>query len=205
MSYPKAFSRAPEPILMLLALALAACGHTGNFTWVDDAPSSAPVSEGDYVIGAGDLLNVRVFNQEGMSAKVRVRNDGQVSLPFLNDFKAAGYTPTDLAQQLQTRLKDFIVNPVVTVSLEEARPLTVSVLGEVQKPGTYPVEVHASVLSALASAGGVTDFADRDRIFVLRPIATGTLRIRFTYRALCSAQGKAASFRLTTGDVVVVE
>src|SRR5512140_2351272 len=103
---------------ILLATLLAACATEGKFVWVQDYKSPAAAAEG-YVIGPGDLLDVRVFQQEGMSAKVRVRPDGKVSLPFLNDVEAAGYAPAVLAAQLQTRLKDFINTPVVTVSLEE--------------------------------------------------------------------------------------
>jgi polysaccharide export outer membrane protein len=92
----------------------------------------------------------------------------------------------------------------VTISLEEPKALSVPVLGEVTKPGTYPLDADCTVLHALAAAGGLTEFAAKDRIFVVR---TGPkpLRIRFTYGLLTQAQGHAASFRLRTGDVVVAE
>ncbi len=154
-----------------------------------------------YVIGNGDQLSIKVFNQEGMSGKATVREDGMISLPFLNDVQAAGATPTELAARLQGRLKQFVVNPVVTVSVEVARPTEVSVVGEVKNPGSYQVEPRGGVLQALARAGGLTDFADRDKVFVIRQ----QTRIRFTYRALTQADPSAVSFRLRAGDVVVVE
>lgn len=188
-----------------LVLLFVACAHNpGNFVWVDDFPPPPPPDERGYVIAEGDVLYVKVFNQEHMSGRVKVRSDGMVSLTFLGDVEAAGYTPSVLAEQLQTRLKDLIVNPVVTISLEETRPVAVSVVGEVAKPGIYNLEPASGVLNALASAGGMTEYASRDRIYVLRQ-AKQLVRIRFTYEALAHAEGRAGTFRLQPNDIVVVE
>lgn len=191
----------------LVALcALSGCTHVGPYVWVDEYKEELTSSSG-YLIVPGDVLNVRVFNQEAMSGRVRVRNDGKVSLPFVNDVDAAGRTPLALAQFLQGQLKSYINNPVVTVSLEEVKPIPVSVLGEVARPGVYPLEPGSGVLHAVASAGGLNDFASRDRVFVIRNAegkATAT-RIRFDYERLSKAEGKSAAFHLRTGDVVVVE
>ena len=171
-----------------------------GFIWVDTLQGS--VTEGPYLIAPGDTLSVRIYNQEAISGNVRVRSDGMISMPFLNDVEAEGSTPAQLAQRLQSRLTGFLVNPVVTVALQEARPLEVSVIGEVKRAGIYRLEPGAGVLTALAAASGFNDFADRDRIFVLRG---GKLRIRFTYAALSKSQERAAQFRLQPGDIVVVE
>jgi polysaccharide export outer membrane protein len=189
---------------LALALLAGACAHD-EYVWVADFPRSAPPQVGEYVVAPGDVLSIRVWNQDGMSGKVRVRSDGKISLPFLNDVMAAGYKPDVLAQQIQVRVKDFLTTPVVTVSLEEVKPLTVSVLGEVSKAGQYGLEPGAGVLNALATAGGLTDYAHRDRVFVLRDVGGKPARIRFDYRELAQAQGPAAAFRLQSGDVVVVE
>ncbi len=190
------------PALLVAVALLSGCagGRSADFVWVQDYAGPGRTGPG-YVIGNGDQLSVKVFNQEGMSGKATVREDGMISLPFLNDVHAAGSTPAELATRLQGRLKQFIVNPVVTVSVEAARPTEVSVVGEVKKPGSYQLEPRGGVLQALASAGGLTDFADRDRVFVIRQ----QVRIRFTYRALTRADPPAVSFLLQTGDVVVVE
>ena len=162
-----------------------------------------PLQSG-YVIQPGDILQVRVFNQPDMSARVRVRDDGKISIPFLNDVTAVGLTPNALAQQLQTRLKEFINAPVVTISLEEARPFSVPVIGEVTKAGVYALPPGAGVLQALAAAGGLTQYASKDKIFVVRDTPTRA-RIRFEFDQLTQAEGKAATFRLRLGDTVVVE
>jgi polysaccharide export outer membrane protein len=200
----------PETLLLAGVLALAAgCSHLGDYVWVDDLKEPSASGESEYLIAPGDVLNVRVFNQEGMSGRARVRTDGKISLPFLNDVEAAGHTPPALAARLQIRLKEFINNPVVTVSLEEAGPIQVSVLGEVAHPGAYAVHPRSSVLHALAAAGGLTQYASGDRIFVLRRGAAGAkpplLRVRFRYESLAHADGRAAAFRMRDGDVLVVE
>ncbi len=192
-------------LLWVTLLALVGCyTPRGAFAEVDDAKV---VEELEYVIAPGDTLQVRVFQQEAMSARVRVRADGKVSLPLVNDLPAAGKTPTGLATELQLRFKDFINNPVVTVSLEESRPLSVSVLGEVTRPGVVTLEPGAGVLQAIAAAGGLTDFAHKDGLFVLRKVAgdPAPRRIRFFWDALTRGEGRGARFVLVPGDVVVVE
>ena len=178
-------------------------------------PSGAfiPVSEfeatatGEYLVLPGDVLQVRVFQQEAMSARVKVRADGKVSLPFVNEVQVAGKPPVAIAAELQVKLKDFVNTPVVTVSLEETRPLTVSVVGEVVRPGTVTLELGAGVLQALAGAGGLTDYAQKDGLFVLRTISgrPQPIRVRFTWDELTRGVGKAARFGLVAGDVVVAE
>jgi polysaccharide export outer membrane protein len=142
-----------------------------------------------------------------MSARARVRPDGRISLPFLDDVQAAGSTTSALGKRIQAQLKEFVVNPVVTVSLEDLRAISVSVIGEVVRPGQFQFEQGAGVLPALAAAGGMTPFADKDGIYVIRQRKAGgdPVRIRFTYQSLTGAQGRASSFRLQGGDVIVVE
>ena len=192
-------------VVALLGL-LAGCKHVGAFTWVDQYKEPPRAAKSGYVIGRGDLINVRVWGQDAMSARVRVREDGKITLPFLNDVEAAGLEPSELAQRVQTKLKSYVVSPMVAVLLEEQAPIEVSVVGEVTRPGVYRVDQDAGVLKALASAGGLTPLAGRDRIFVLRQEGKAEpTRIRFTYRALTQAEGLAARFHLRAGDLVVVE
>lgn len=184
-----------------------ACVSAGRFVWID--AYQAPMADTDptYQIKIGDVLDVRVFSQEQMSGKARVRSDGKVTLPFLNDVVAAGYAPGVLAQQLQTRLKDFINAPLVTVAVEEAKPAPISILGQVARPGQYTLDAPLGVLQALALAGGTGEFARRDGVYVLRarPEHDTPLRLRFHTRALLRGEGPAASFRLQGGDIIVVE
>ncbi|MEI6226947.1 MAG: polysaccharide biosynthesis/export family protein [Deltaproteobacteria bacterium] len=194
------------PVLLLLAVT-AGCKTTGDAIPVESLAPAATSAQVEYVLQAGDVIAIRVWNQDSITTRARIRPDGRISMPFLDDVEAAGATPNALAKRIQIRLKDFIVNPVVTVSLEEPRPLLVAVLGEVVKPGNYPLEASAGVLQALANAGGMTPFANKDAIVVIRRKAdgSGVERIGFTYSGLTQVRGRAASFRLQPGDVVVVE
>lgn len=196
----------PGAALLLAVAASLACATHGAFVPVEEFPVAAP--EAEYRIAPGDVLAVRVWNQDSMSnAHARVRDDGKISVPFLQDVDVAGTTTSELSQRLQTKLKTYVNNPVVTITVEEVRPLRVSVLGEVAHPGQYELERNAGVLAAIAAAGGLTDYAHRDALFVLRGASDskGPTRIRFRYSSLTGGERPAASFRLRPGDVVVVE
>lgn len=189
----------------LAVLSASGCYHPGGvFTAVETWQEPA---NGEYLVCVGDVLQVTVFQQEAMSARVKVRSDGRVSLPLVNELVAAGKSPRELGVELEARLKDFVNKPSVRVAVEESRPLVVSVVGEVLRPGAMTLEATAGVLQALAASGGFTEFAHRDGIFVLRTVG-GTpapKRVRFTWEALARGVGRAAQFRLVPGDVVVVE
>jgi len=196
--------------LAALAAALAAgCKHAEPFVWVDKLPPEK-ADDGAYQIAPGDVLAVRVWGQETMSnPRILVRDDGRISMPFLQDVDAQGLTPTELGRSLEVKLKAYVVNPVVTVTVEVARPVRVSVLGEVTRAGAYELERGSLLIQALAAAGGRTPYASGDGIYVLRqsgaPGKPETLRIRFRWDDLAGGKLPAAGFKMRHGDVVVVE
>ncbi len=192
--------------LALVLLGLAACSSPGQFVWVAQLPAqyTARPSEKDYRIRDGDMLNVKVFNQEAMSTRERVRSDGRVALPALGDVDVRGKRPADLKQQLEEKLKGYVNAPSVTVSIEEFQPIQVSVLGEVTHPGSFALDPRATVAQVLASAGGLTDYASRDGIYVVRA-GPPPLRVRFTYEDLSRGIPPSQAFVLQDGDLVVVE
>jgi polysaccharide export outer membrane protein len=192
--------------LALGTILLTACGGArGAFVWVDQYPSPAP-EVGEYQIQAGDMVSIRVWDHEGLSVRARVRTDGKISVPLMDDVAIAGKTTADVAKLVESELKQrkLVLQPSVNVILEETKPLSVAVLGEVARAGMYTLDNGAGVAEALASAGGLTEFAHRDQIFVIRRNPT-PVRIRFTYGALAEARGQAATFRLKPGDVVVAQ
>jgi polysaccharide export outer membrane protein len=182
---------------------LAACHHNAPYTWVQRMPrdQTPPTVT---TINPGDLVDVRVFGQPDISSKGVVRPDGTLTLPLLGPVPVAGQRPEDTAQQLEERLTKFVIKPEVTVVIEQSR-LHVAVIGEVRAAGVVELDSPANVLEALAKAGGMTDFADEDSIYVLRKAGQQTLRVRFTYDQLTGAEPAAINFRLKPGDVVVVE
>jgi polysaccharide export outer membrane protein len=190
------------PLVTLLAL--VACGHTKSFVWVDNYQAPARPQEGETLIARGDVLQIRVFNQEQLSTRTRVRPDGRITVPLLNDVEAAGRAPPVLARDIEAHLKAMVKNAVVTVSVEESRPKSVLVVGQVNKPSTFLLDNASGVLQALVSAGGLTADASDDGIFVVRS-APAPARIRFTYDDLLDPRTNASAFKLQEGDVVVVE
>jgi polysaccharide export outer membrane protein len=189
------------PIVVLLAVAASACAHgSGRYTWVNDLPPDPP-SALEYRFHVGDGVNIRVFGQEAMGTKTRVRTDGKIAFPILGEIEVRGKRPAEVARELETKLVEYVVTPHVTVSVEEVQPLSVSVLGEVAKPGIFSLEYQSGVAQAIAAASGITDFASKDSIYVVR----GGQRIRFTLEAVSRGEGRAGSFALQSGDLVVVE
>lgn len=198
---PRRPARLPAALFATLLLS-SACAHRHDFTWVDElapAPAKAP----EILIGVGDALNVRVFNQDQLSSRARVRDDGKITLPLIHEVDAAGLTPQALAAAVQARFRELVKNAVVTVSIEERKPSTVLVTGEVAKPGIYVIDGETGVLRALLSAGGLGPDASDDQIFVIRRGVPS--RIRFKYESLLEPSGKAVTFKLEGDDVVVVE
>ncbi|CAN5425767.1 hypothetical protein BH09MYX1_BH09MYX1_31410 [soil metagenome] len=204
--------RARSPFLVALFVVLgilgSGCGPSGSFVWVKDAAPSAGIRDADgYKMAIGDLVNLRVFGQDNLSTRGKIRPDGMIAVPIVGDVLFKNRRPSEVAAELEAELKAYVVTPHVTITIEESQPFTVTVLGEVSRPATVIVDPSAGVLQALAAAGGFTDYADRDRIFVLRK-QDGTkppLRIRFSYADLAQGESHAVGFVLTAGDVVVVD
>jgi len=189
-------------LLLVVLFASTGCGSTGPYVWASQLKSDE-VGTFEYVIVTGDVVSVRVFNQEAMSTRAKVRSDGKISMPFLGDVAVVGKPPATVAREMEAGLKNFINSPNVTVTVEEFQPTTVSVVGEVSHPGIIAIERNAGVLQALATAGGLTENASRDDIFVLRELPVPR-RIRFTWELL-TRNPPTSTFRLRPGDIVVVE
>ncbi len=195
-------------LLPAALLVLAACYTPGRFIWVDDYREPPSLQDEGYVIRKGDKLYIKVWNQRDMDTpETLVREDGRITLSLLNDVDAAGLTPPVLARRVEELLKPMVSNPSVTVYVREPKQLQVAVLGEVKSPGMKMLEPGSGVLHALAQAGGFTDYAQLDGIYVLRrqPDSPTPLRIRFDYETTSRTQGKGSSFVLRTGDILVVE
>jgi polysaccharide export outer membrane protein len=151
----------------------------------------------DYRIGVDDVLDIAVWNVAELQKTVPVRPDGKISLPLVNDIVAAGLTPMELRAQLTKQMATFVQNPDVSVVVREIRSLKVSVIGQVRTPGRYDLKGPATVLDALALAGGCTEFASRRKITVLR----SAQRLHFDYDAAIS---KGDNLAIKPGDIVVV-
>jgi len=195
-------------VISLLAAGLGGCAER-PFVWVTDLPVQA---EERAVVGPRDSILVVVKNQGPLSGEFVVRDDGTYLQPTLGNIMVAGRDPTSIAGELQSRLAGIVTNPEVSVSIVKAAPVRVNVVGEVRAPGSYELMRDRRVVSALAVAGWLTDFARRDRVFVVRPDSQAGAqggrpeeRIRFRAAELTAAEPHSARFQLRDGDIVVVE
>jgi len=168
-----------------------------------DKPEKGPeVVPGDYRIGPEDLLYIAVWKNEALSRQVPVRPDGMISLPLLNDVRAEGMTPMELRDVLIRRFAEYMPDPEVSVIVQEIHSPKASVLGEVVHPGRYDLKGRTTVLDLLAAAGGLTEFASRSRIVILRDGGTRVRRIRFNYDK--AVQDGDENIELRPGDIILV-
>jgi polysaccharide biosynthesis/export protein len=158
----------------------------------------------DYVIGPNDLLSVVFWREPEMSGQVRVRPDGRISVPLLNDVPAVGLTPDELRRQLEQAAKKYIADPNATVVVVEINSRSVYVVGQVTTPGVYPLNTPMNVLQAIAAAGGLLEFADGEHIVIERNEPGGKARLRFNYSDVIKGKKAEQNVTLKPGDTVIV-
>ncbi len=160
----------------------------------------------EYIIGAGDVLEILVWKNETLSRTVTVRPDGKISLPLINDVQAAGMTPMELREAVVFELKKFKDVPEVSVIVTDAKSRVIYLLGQVARPGSYPLGPNATVIQVIAQAGGFTQFADRNGIVVIRRATRDAKeqRIEVSYRAILNGQSTKGDIALQAGDTIIV-
>jgi polysaccharide biosynthesis/export protein len=168
-----------------------------------DAPKPA-AADGNYVIGAQDVLDISVWKEPEVSRVVPVRPDGKISLPLLNDVQAAGLTPAALAAQITESLKKYVTSPQVTVIVTMINSQRVYISGEVVRPGAFPMLPGMTVMQALTSAGGFTPFAKMKSIYVLREESGKRVKYPFNYKQVVNGKSTDQDIQLKAGDTIVV-
>jgi len=166
---------------------------------------STTVSD-DYFIGAEDVLEVTVWRNLDLSKLVQVRPDGRISLPIVRDIVAVGKTPVQLADEISTRLKEYVQNPIVAISVKEVNSYSVFLIGEVVRPGRYPLKGRVTLLQGLTIAGGFTPVAARNQVVVFRTgeNGKGEQMLRASYDDIVLLGGISQNIELKAGDTVVV-
>jgi polysaccharide export outer membrane protein len=159
----------------------------------------------DYVIGADDILTVRVWQDDKMSGDVVVRPDGKVTLALINDIHAAGLTPEQFRAAIAAAAEKFVASPTVDVVVKQINSRKVFVTGEVAKPGTYALSGSMTVLQMLALAGGVTEYADKGNIGIFRDENGKQVRYRFNYNEVMEGKRLQQNIVLKVGDTIVVK
>jgi len=167
------------------------------------AKPSAPQASPTYVIGPDDTLYVNVWKEPDLTATLPVRADGMISLPLLNDVQASGLTPMQLAASITDKLKKYVADPRVTVTVTQMNSQRVYVTGEVSHSGPMPLTPEMTVLQALSSAG-FSQFANTKGIYVLRNENGTQKKYPVNYKKLIKGEDSASNILLKPGDTIVV-
>ena len=160
----------------------------------------------DYIIGPEDVLDITVWKNADLSKSVQVRPDGRISLPLIGDVVAVGRTSVQLTDDIATRLKSYMENPTVSIVVKEVNSYAIFVLGEVAKPGRYPLKSKTTLLQAITLASGFTAVASRNKIVVFRFGKDGEplTKIRANYDDIVLRDGTNQNIELKPGDTIVV-
>lgn len=160
----------------------------------------------EYIIGAEDVLDITVWRNPDLSRQVQVRPDGRISMPIIRDIVAVGKTPTQLADEMTVKFKEYVQNPVVAISLNQVNSSNIFLLGEVANPGKYPLKSKTTLLQGITIAGGFKETAARNQIVIFRFIETAPGMKRFTasYDDIVLRSGISDNFELKPGDTLVV-
>ena len=165
--------------------------------------ASAQSTQEEYLIGKGDILEVNVWKEEELTKTLKVRIDGNISLPLLDDIQAAGRTPMQLMDTIESRLSEFIEGPEVTVIVQQQNG-QFYLIGEVAGTGAYPLQKDLTVIQALALAGGFTEWADKDSILLLRRVEQGVKRINIDYDAIVSGDAPEQNVLIQPNDTIII-
>ena len=168
------------------------------------AAQPAATGGGDYEIGPEDVLDVSVWREKDLQREVLVRPDGWLTFPLVGNVQAAGKTPQQLENEIRQRLRKYIPDPVVTVTVKKIQGLKVFVTGRVGKPGEYVIGRYVDILQALTLAGGLTPFAKEDKIKVIRKQGGKEMVIPFDYSEVKKGKSLKQNITLRSGDVIVV-
>lgn len=188
-------------ILIASAVAFGAAGCSNRSVKVTEVP---PPATDDTTLGPGDVFAVRVYGEEPMSGSHQVAPDGTINFPLLGAVRVEGLEPPQVADRIQTLLKerDLLRNPHVSVYVEQYASKRVSVMGAVANPGTFPLEPGMTVVEAITRAGGFSALADRDGTVVTRRVGTETVRYRVPVARV--TKGQARDIEVAAGDIIYV-
>lgn len=166
---------------------------------------SSAIKADTYIIGVGDGLGINVWKEPELSKNVPVRPDGMITLPLIGEIKAIGLTPNQLQEQITASLSKVMSDPQVVVVVEAVNSLSFNIMGNVFKPGYFPLVRPLTILDAIALSGGFRDFAKEKKIYILRLDAAGKQqKIYFNYKQVIKGQNMAQNIMVQPGDTIVV-
>jgi polysaccharide export outer membrane protein len=192
--------------VFIFALTLVFFENDGHESAAADTKSTAlKPSIASYTIGAGDVLRIVTWKEADFTLDtVLVRTDGKISFPLLNDVQAAGLTPMMLKDVLESGLKNYVANPVVTVTVTNAASQKFYILGEVPRTGEYPIVKDLSVLQAFALAGGFTEWASKDEIILIRREGGQKKVYKIDYKDMARGKNLEQDLLIRADDTIIV-
>jgi polysaccharide export outer membrane protein len=161
-------------------------------------------TDSEYRIGIEDILAISVWRDPDLSRELPVRPDGKISLPLIGDVVAAGKPPRALGEEIETRLRDYLTSPSVTVIVKEVNSLKVYLLGEVVEPGPIMLRSTLRLLQAISMAGGVTEFGGRGGVLIYRQTPLREEVLQISYRDLLKGENPGDNIVLQPNDTIVV-
>jgi polysaccharide biosynthesis/export protein len=168
------------------------------------AGHTATAQEVGYTVKPGDTLQISVWKEPDLQGPVLVTPDGSFSFPLVGQVDARGKTVTDLQKVVSDKLRQYMADPVVTVSVHDIKGNKVYVIGQVNRPGEFIVNPRVDVMQALSMAGGTTAFAALGNIIILRRSGAQQEALRFDYNDLVKGKNLQQNIELRSGDIVVV-
>ena len=177
-------------------------GTTSSTAAANTPNYAGPMDAARYIIGPEDSLQITVWKEPTLSGNFPVRPDGMISLVLVGDLPAAGLTPMALSNDITQRLKKYIQDPVVTVSVLGVNSQRIFLVGEVNRVGPVMLTPGMTPLQAIVSAGGLSQFANSKRIYILRIVAGKQQKFPFNYKA--ALKGENTGMTLLPGDTIVV-
>lgn len=200
-------------LAIVVALSVSGCAHGVSTSQEAVSPPPPPTTivqpttgaPSDYVIGAGDILEISVWKDPALTRQVVVLPDGTLSFPLVGRFTAAGKTVDQLTAALEEKLIRYIPEPDLSVIVQQVNSHVVYVIGKVNRPGHIPLNRDIDVLQALAMAGGLNIFANDKDIRIFRRTENQTMVIPFNYKAVTEENRLEENIFLQRGDVIVVK
>ncbi len=187
--------------VFVLLLACATAGFAGTDAPQPKSPPTAAAPQ--YIIGVEDILAVSVWKDQELTRNLPVRPDGYITMPLIGDVMANGRTSAAVRDEITERLLRYMNAPVVTVTVQEIRSRKINVVGEIMKPGAFPLTDSMTVIDAIAMAGGFKEFAKQSKVYILRRTPDGTTK-RLPYNYKQAIRGGKEILALQTHDTIVV-
>lgn len=190
-------------LLMLVAGLCLASAQDKPVAAGEQPVPAAP--RGGYMIGSGDVLQITVFKEpEASSPQVVVQLDGVITLPMVKDIRAGGLTTAELEEHLNKQYSRFIRDAEVSVIVKEINSKKIYLIGAVRKEGPLALRAPLTVLQAIAEAGGLTDYAKRSKIYILRKVDGKSTKILFDYKTAIKGEQMDQNIMLRADDTIVV-